>query len=619
MFIDFMGVCFDQIYQPGREVPVHVRRQGRHPGRDPHHVRAPGCGRPRSTRRRCYPVFTHVPGLKVAAPSNPYDAKGLLIQAIRDDDPVIFSEHKMLYDVAGEVPEESYAIPFGEANVVREGDDVTIVAIGRMVNTALEAAERAGRVRHRGRGHRPAHHQPAGHRHDPGVGREHRPARRGRRVEPALQRSPPDIAALVAQEAFGALRAPIQMVTAPHTPVPFADSLEDLYIPDARAASPPRSRRWPTMAGDRRRADPDGHDAQVGPVDGDRQDHRVARRRGRRPSPRATTSATSTPTRSPARWSRRGRARCAALVAGGQRRAAGRRRCSRSSRRRRCRDERDRRGRSRRRRAAAASGDAGRAGRAAAAARRHRRAADLVPDAGSRTRSGGDPVVLVHGFGGDKNSWLFVQQPLAEQPRVHALDLPGHGASGKDVGDGTLASLADTVVGFLDALGIERAHLVGHSLGGAVAPRPWRSATPGRVASLTLLAPAGYTAEVDAGVPARFRRGRRRGASSSRCSGGCSPTRRWSPASWSTTCCATSGSTASTRPCPRCCGTLLDGDRQAIDTRALLDGVDVPVTVVWGAADRRSCRRPRASASGCRPATCCTWRRRTTWSVCCGR
>ncbi len=76
--------------------------------------------------------------------------------------------------------------------------------------------------------------------------------------------------------------------------------------------------------------------------------------------------------------------------------------------------------------------------------------------------------MLVHGFGGDKNSWLFVQQPLAEHHAVHALDLPGHGASDKEVGDGSLASLADTVVGFLDALGISRAHLVGHSLGGAV-------------------------------------------------------------------------------------------------------------------------------------------------------
>ena len=122
--------------QPGRQVPLHVRRQGRHAGV----IRTMwGAGLRAAAQhsQSLLPVFTHFPGLKVVAPSNPYDAKGLLIQSIRDDDPVIFAEHKMLYDVAGEVPEESYAIPFGEANIVREGGDVTIVAIGRMVNIAL--------------------------------------------------------------------------------------------------------------------------------------------------------------------------------------------------------------------------------------------------------------------------------------------------------------------------------------------------------------------------------------------------------------------------------------------------------------------------------------------------
>src|ERR687885_745073 len=88
-----------------------------------------------------YPIFTHIPGLKVVVPSNPYDAKGLLIQAIRDDDPVIFLEHKALYTVEGDVPEEPYAIPFAEAEIVREGGDVTIVALGRMVHLAEQAAE----------------------------------------------------------------------------------------------------------------------------------------------------------------------------------------------------------------------------------------------------------------------------------------------------------------------------------------------------------------------------------------------------------------------------------------------------------------------------------------------
>ncbi|WP_237773565.1 acetoin dehydrogenase dihydrolipoyllysine-residue acetyltransferase subunit [Streptomyces luteocolor] len=106
-------------------------------------------------------------------------------------------------------------------------------------------------------------------------------------------------------------------------------------------------------------------------------------------------------------------------------------------------------------------------------------------------------VVLVHGFGGDKNSWLFVQEALAARHTVHALDLPGHGESAKDVGDGGLGTLAGAVTGFLDALGIARAHLVGHSLGGAVSVAAAASA-PERVASLTLVAPAGLGPDVNA-------------------------------------------------------------------------------------------------------------------------
>jgi pyruvate dehydrogenase E1 component beta subunit len=88
------------------------------------------------------PIFTHVPGLKVVCPSNAYDAKGLLIQSIRDDDPVIFCEHKNLYNLETEVPAESYAISFAEAYVAREGKDVTIVGYGLMVHRALEAANK---------------------------------------------------------------------------------------------------------------------------------------------------------------------------------------------------------------------------------------------------------------------------------------------------------------------------------------------------------------------------------------------------------------------------------------------------------------------------------------------
>jgi len=85
--------------------------------------------------------FVHVPGLKVVMPSNPYDAKGLLIAAIEDDNPVIFVEHKLLYKVKGPVPEEMYTVPLGKSNVVREGKHLTIVATSIMVQRALQAAE----------------------------------------------------------------------------------------------------------------------------------------------------------------------------------------------------------------------------------------------------------------------------------------------------------------------------------------------------------------------------------------------------------------------------------------------------------------------------------------------
>jgi acetoin:2,6-dichlorophenolindophenol oxidoreductase subunit beta len=232
MFIDFMGVCFDQIFNQaakfrymfgGKAVtPVVVRTMY-------------GAGlRAAAQHSQClYPVFTHIPGLKVVTPSTPYDAKGLLIQAIRDDDPVIFCEHKALYDTTGEVPRESYAIPFGEANVVREGGDVTVVTLGRMVHVALDAA---------------AELAAAGVQCEVIDLRTTSPLDQDTVLESVeatgrlvvVDEATPrcniatDVSALVAQKAFGALRAPIEMVTAPHTPVPFADSLEDLYIPDAQ-------------------------------------------------------------------------------------------------------------------------------------------------------------------------------------------------------------------------------------------------------------------------------------------------------------------------------------------------------------------------------------------------
>lgn len=107
----------------------------------------------------------------------------------------------------------------------------------------------------------------------------------------------------------------------------------------------------------------------------------------------------------------------------------------------------------------------------------------------------GPAVVFIHGYGGDLNNWMFNQPALADKHRTFALDLPGHGASGKAVGDGSLQMMIDTVRTFLDAVGLDQAHLVGHSLGGAIAIGV-AAAAPGKVASLTLISPAGLGPEI---------------------------------------------------------------------------------------------------------------------------
>jgi pyruvate dehydrogenase E2 component (dihydrolipoyllysine-residue acetyltransferase) len=108
----------------------------------------------------------------------------------------------------------------------------------------------------------------------------------------------------------------------------------------------------------------------------------------------------------------------------------------------------------------------------------------------------GDPLVLLHGFGGDINIWVFNQETLAAEHTVYALDLPGHGASTKDVGDGDLGYFVGVLVDFLDAVGVEKAHLVGHSMGGAIAGA-FAQAHPDRVASLILIASAGLGEEIN--------------------------------------------------------------------------------------------------------------------------
>lgn len=229
MFVDFLGVCFDQIYNQAAKFRYMFGGKTK----TPLVIRAMiGAGLRGGAQhsQTLINMFTMVPGLKVVCPTNAYDAKGLLIEAIRDDDPVIFLEHKLLYDAETEVPDEEFTIPFGEANFTREGDDVTIVALSAMINKANEVADKLSAQ---------------GITCDVIDPRTTSPLDEDSILESVentgrlviVDEEPPrcsvavDIAAMVADKGFSSLKAPIKTVTATHTPIPFAPNLEDQYIP----------------------------------------------------------------------------------------------------------------------------------------------------------------------------------------------------------------------------------------------------------------------------------------------------------------------------------------------------------------------------------------------------
>ncbi len=232
MFVDFVGVCMDQIFNQAAKFRYMFGGKAR----TPMVIRAPiGAGLRGGAQHSAtlHPLFTMFPGLKVVMPSNPYDAKGMLIEAIRDDDPVIYLEHKTLYDMEGDVPDEAYRVPFGEADIVREGEDLTIVAFSAMVPRALAVANALAREGIDIEVIDPRSTSPL----DEDSILES-VERTGRLV--VIDESPPrcsmaaDIAAMVVRKGFKFLKAPIEQVTAPHTPVPFAPSLEDEYMPNVR-------------------------------------------------------------------------------------------------------------------------------------------------------------------------------------------------------------------------------------------------------------------------------------------------------------------------------------------------------------------------------------------------
>lgn len=229
MFNDFIGCCLDQVLNQGAkfrymfggkaEVPVTIRT-----------THGAGFRAAAQHSQSLYALFTSIPGLKVVVPSNPYDAKGLLLAAIEDNDPVIFFEDKTLYNMKGEVPEGYYTIPLGKADVKREGPDLTIVAIGKQVNTALTAADQ---LSHKGIDVEVVDPRSLSPFDEETILSSVEKTNRLIVMDEANPRCSiaTDIAALVADKGFDMLDAPIKRITAPHTPVPFSPPLEDIYLP----------------------------------------------------------------------------------------------------------------------------------------------------------------------------------------------------------------------------------------------------------------------------------------------------------------------------------------------------------------------------------------------------
>jgi pyruvate/2-oxoglutarate/acetoin dehydrogenase E1 component len=229
MFADFVGVSLDQIWNQiakfrymfgGKTLCPAVIRL----------IYGAGMNTAAQHSQSVYAMLTAMPGLKVVLPATPIDAKGLLTEALRGQDPVMFFEHKAMYGVKGEVPEGEHRQRFGEARMVREGGDVTLVTCGRMVNFSEKACDMLAAD---------------------GIGVDLIDLRTtspldeeaildsveatGRLV--VVDESPPrcslatDIAALVATRAFTRLKAPPEMVTGPHSPIPFARELERAWVP----------------------------------------------------------------------------------------------------------------------------------------------------------------------------------------------------------------------------------------------------------------------------------------------------------------------------------------------------------------------------------------------------
>lgn len=231
MFIDFFGVTMDQIYNQAAKMRYMFGGKAK----VSMVIRTP-CGAGFSAAAQhsqsLHAIFTHVPGLKVVMPSTPYDVKGLLISSIEDDDPVIFIEHKGLYALEGEVPEEPYSIPLGEADVKREGRDVTIVATAAMVHKSLDVANKLEKDGISVEVVDPRSLVPLD---EDLIVKSIKKTGRLVVVDEGYPRASfaTDIAAIAASKCFKDLKAPVKLVTPPATPIPFSPVLENEWIPSA--------------------------------------------------------------------------------------------------------------------------------------------------------------------------------------------------------------------------------------------------------------------------------------------------------------------------------------------------------------------------------------------------
>jgi pyruvate/2-oxoglutarate/acetoin dehydrogenase E1 component len=229
MFVDFIGVAMDQLYNQAAKMKYMFGGKAKLPI-----TLRTSCGAgmgAAAQHSQCLEAwFMHIPGLKVVMPSTPYDAKGLLISAIRDDNPVVFMEHKMLYGTQGEVPEDSYVVPLGKADIKREGKDITVVATAMMVGRALSAAEKLAADGISLEVVDPRTLSPLDEETIlNSVKKTHRLLIVHEEVK--FAGSGAEIAAMVAEKAFDYLDAPIVRVGAPFTPVPFSPALEQEFIP----------------------------------------------------------------------------------------------------------------------------------------------------------------------------------------------------------------------------------------------------------------------------------------------------------------------------------------------------------------------------------------------------